>query len=467
VIRLSHLNNDSTLSKTRIEYICSACGVHVPKWMGQCPSCGSWNTLQEEVVVRPTAADLRPTDSRREKPRPQLLQEIATGSVLRRPLPDEECNRCLGGGLVPGSVILLGGQPGIGKSTLLLQIAGRMSEPVLYVSGEESAEQIRMRADRLPFTNTQCSILTETHTDAIVRHARELQPALVIIDSIQTLTSPLLDAVAGSISQIREATAELMSLAKDSGIPVLLIGHITKEGQIAGPKLLEHMVDTVLQFEGDRQHLFRILRTLKNRFGSTDEIGIYEMQRDGLHGVDNPSRLLLSEREELLSGSAISATVDGRRPMMIEVQALVSTAVYGTPQRSATGFDLRRLAMLLAVMEKRVGFHFGANDVFLNMAGGLKVDEPAIDLAVIAALMSSLEDTPITPDVCFAGEVGLSGEVRAVSRIDLRIQEAERLGFKRFFLSKYNLKGLNVTATTMECIPVARVDEVYHLLFRD
>lgn len=437
--------------------------------MGQCPSCGSWNTFQEEVVARSVSTELkkRSQGSTREKPRPRLLHEIPAEGVQRYVLPDKECNRCLGGGVVPGSVILLGGNPGIGKSTLLLQIAGAMQDPVLYVSGEESAEQIRMRADRLPFGNKQCSILTETNTEAIIRHTRELQPALLIIDSIQTLTSPLLDAVAGTISQIREATSDLMALAKETGIPVLLIGHITKEGQIAGPKLLEHMVDTVLQFEGDRQHIFRILRTLKNRFGSTDEIGIYEMQRDGLHGVDNPSRLLLSERDELLSGSAIAATVDGQRPMMIEVQALVSTAVYGTPQRSATGFDLRRLAMLLAVMEKRVGFHFGANDVFLNMAGGIKVDEPAIDLAVIAALMSSLEDSPIEPTVCFAGEVGLSGEVRPVSRIDLRIQEAERLGFKRFYLSKYNLKGLNLPSKNMECIAVARVDELYHRLFRD
>lgn len=418
-------------------------------------------------MERPVPAVLKRGRSglKSEKPAPRLIQEIAADGTRRVALPDPELNRTLGGGLVPGSVILLGGQPGIGKSTLLLQIAGLMDAPVLYVSGEESAEQIRMRANRLAFRNRACYVLTETNTAEILQQARDLQPALLIADSIQTLASPQLDALAGTVTQIREATADLMALAKESGIPVLLIGHITKEGQIAGPKLLEHMVDTVLQFEGDRQHTYRILRTLKNRFGSTDEIGIYDMRADGLHPVENPSAVLLAQREEILPGSAIAASLEGQRPILIETQALASTAVYGTPQRTATGFDLRRLAMLLAVLEKRVGFHLGANDVFLNMAGGLRVDDPAIDLAVMAALMSSLENKPIPPTDVFAGEVGLSGEVRPVPRIELRIQEADRLGFRRFFLSKYNLKGLDQTAFRIELIPVARVEQVYQEVF--
>jgi DNA repair protein RadA/Sms len=455
------------MAKARIVYVCSECGATSPKWQGRCPSCESWNTYTEEVVDRTESATRgrAASGTTKEKPRPRLIQEIAAEGVARYPLPDTELARVLGGGIVPGSVILLGGNPGIGKSTLLLQIAGQLADPVLYVSGEESGEQIRLRANRLPFRNRHCYILTETGTGEILRQARELRPALLIVDSIQTLVSPQVEAVAGTISQIREATADLMALAKESGIPVLLIGHITKEGQIAGPKLLEHMVDCVLQFEGDRQYTYRILRTLKNRFGSTDEIGIYEMQGDGLHPVDNPSRILLSQREENLPGSAIAATVEGQRPMLIEAQALVGTAVYGTPQRSATGFDLRRLAMLLAVLEKRVGFHFGANDVFLNMAGGIRVDDPAIDLAVLAALLSSLDNTPVPATDCFAGEVGLSGEVRAVSRIDLRIQEADRLGFKRFFLSKYNMKGLSKKDLRIELVPIARVDELHGELF--
>lgn len=455
------------MAKARTEHVCTQCGAISAKWIGKCPSCDQWNTYVEEVVERPAPAVLKRGRSgiKAEKPAPRLIQEIAAGGTRRVALPDPELNRALGGGLVPGSVILLGGQPGIGKSTLLLQIAGLMDAPVLYVSGEESAEQIRMRANRLAFRNRTCYVLTETNTAEILQQARDLQPALLIADSIQTLTSPQLDALAGTVSQIREATADLMALAKESGIPVLLIGHITKEGQIAGPKLLEHMVDTVLQFEGDRQHTYRILRTLKNRFGSTDEIGIYDMRADGLHPVENPSAVLLAQREEILPGSAIAASLEGQRPILIETQALASTAVYGTPQRTATGFDLRRLAMLLAVLEKRVGFHLGANDVFLNMAGGLRVDDPAIDLAVMAALMSSLENKPIPPTDVFAGEVGLSGEVRPVPRIELRIQEADRLGFRRFFLSKYNLKGLDRKAFQIELIPVARVEQVYQEVF--
>lgn len=455
------------MAKARTEFVCTQCGAISAKWIGKCPSCDQWNTYVEEVVERPVTAVLKRGRSglKSEKPAPRLIQEIAADGTRRVALPDPELNRTLGGGLVPGSVILLGGQPGIGKSTLLLQIAGLMDAPVLYVSGEESAEQIRMRANRLAFRNRACYVLTETNTAEILQQARDLQPALLIADSIQTLASPQLDALAGTVTQIREATADLMALAKESGIPVLLIGHITKEGQIAGPKLLEHMVDTVLQFEGDRQHTYRILRTLKNRFGSTDEIGIYDMRADGLHPVENPSAVLLAQREEILPGSAIAASLEGQRPILIETQALASTAVYGTPQRTATGFDLRRLAMLLAVLEKRVGFHLGANDVFLNMAGGLRVDDPAIDLAVMAALMSSLENKPIPPTDVFAGEVGLSGEVRPVPRIELRIQEADRLGFRRFFLSKYNLKGLDQTAFRIELIPVARVEQVYQEVF--
>ncbi len=417
------------------------------------------------MVSKPEAPRISRSGQPKIKEAPRRIGDIPSTGTKRHILPDPEFNRTLGGGIVPGSVTLLGGNPGIGKSTLLLQIAGRIQGKVLYVSGEESAEQIRMRAGRLAFNNADCYIFTETDTSEVIKQAREMQPELVVIDSIQTLTSPHLDAVAGTISQIREATSDLMALAKETGIPVLLIGHITKEGQIAGPKLLEHMVDTVLQFEGDRQYTYRILRTLKNRFGSTDEMGIYEMRADGLHPVENPSQILLNQREEILSGSAIAATLEGSRPMLIETQALVSTAVYGTPQRSATGFDLRRLGMLLAVLEKRVGFHFGANDVFLNMAGGIRVDDPAIDMAVLAALLSSLNDIPIEPTECFAGEVGLSGEVRAVSRIDLRVQEADRLGFKRFFLSKYNMKGLNTKNLKMELVPVSRVDELAGELF--
>lgn len=435
--------------------------------MGKCTSCDQWNTMVEEVVERhpsPLVSTAR-SGKTSAQAAPRLIQDIQAGEDDRYPVPDVELSRVLGGGLVPGSVVLLGGNPGIGKSTLLLQVAGLLQDSVLYVSGEESEGQIRMRAERLSFRNEKCYILTETDTAVITRHARDLKPVLVVIDSIQTLVSPQLDALAGTVSQIREATADLMHLAKETGIPVLLIGHITKEGQIAGPKLLEHMVDAVLQFEGDQQHAFRILRALKNRFGSTDEIGIYEMGAEGLRPVENPSSVLLSQREEWLSGSAVAASMEGQRPILIEAQALVSTSIYGTPQRSATGFDLRRLAMLLAVLEKRVGFHFGASDVFLNMAGGIRVDDPAIDLAVIAALLSSLEDHPIPPTDGFAGEVGLSGEIRPVSRIELRIQEAGRLGFQRFFVSKYNMGGLSRKDFGLPIIPVGRVDEFYRLLF--
>lgn len=401
----------------------------------------------------------------RNSPKPVALPEIEAGDVKRLVTPNQELNRVLGGGIVPGSLVLIGGQPGIGKSTLMLQIAMTIPYKVLYVSGEESGEQIRMRADRIGTLRQDCYILTETNTSKILTHAQNLMPQLMVIDSIQTLASPHIESISGSVSQIRECTGELQRFAKEVNIPIFIIGHITKEGSIAGPKLLEHIVDAVLQFEGDRHYTYRILRTLKNRFGSTDEMGIYEMQANGLREVSNPSELLLSQTDEDLSGSAIAATMEGMRPMLIEVQALVSTAVYGTPQRSATGFDLRRLSMLLAVLEKRCGFAFGQNDVFLNIAGGIKVDDPAIDLAIVAALISSLEDVAVPDQICFAGEVGLSGEIRSVSRIEQRIQEADKLGFKQIFISKYNTKGLDGSRYAIEIVQLGKVEELYRILF--
>lgn len=393
------------------------------------------------------------------------LEEISSTRIQRFDTSDQELNRVLGGGIVPGSLILIGGQPGIGKSTLLLQSALRSGGKVLYVSGEESEEQIKMRADRIAGKQHHCYILTETDVSKVLAHAQELQPELLIIDSIQTLSAPYIESMPGSISQVRECAGELQRFAKATTIPVILIGHITKEGSIAGPKLLEHIVDTVLQFEGDQNYTYRILRTLKNRFGSTAELGIYEMQAVGLREVENPSELLLSQKEEMLSGSAVAATMEGMRPMLIESQALVSSAVYGTPQRSATGFDLRRLSMLLAVLEKRMGFAFGQHDVFLNIAGGIRVDDPAIDLAIIGALISSLDDVAIPPDTCLAGEVGLSGEIRAVNRIEQRIQEAARLGFQEIFISKYNLKGLDRARFSIRIHSIGRLEELTRGLF--
>ena len=397
--------------------------------------------------------------------RPVLLQEIQLGTTSRFATPDNELNRVLGGGIISGSLTLLGGQPGIGKSTLLLQLALSLDLKVLYISGEESEEQIRMRADRVGLTNQQCYILSETNTERIFTQYKNLLPQLIIIDSIQTLSSSQLDATAGTISQIRECAAQMQRLAKETGVPVFLIGHITKDGSIAGPKLLEHIVDTVLQFEGDQHYSYRILRTIKNRFGSTSEIGIYEMRSEGLRPVDNPSELLISQKEEGLSGSAISATVEGHRPILIEVQALVSPSHYGTPQRSTTGFDLRRLNMLLAVLEKRAGLRFGMHDVFLNIAGGIRIDDPAIDMAIISALISSLQDIAIPSNFCFAGEIGLSGEIRAVNRIEQRIQEANRLGFEQIFISKYSMKGLNPGNFNIALSPVSKVDELFNHLF--
>ncbi len=459
------------MSKVKSIFICANCGATSPKWSGKCATCGEWNTIQEEVAA-PATSDERKrqlwqgnTLSDRTAPKPVLLPDIQAGHTQRMLTPDNELNRVLGGGIVAGSLVLIGGQPGIGKSTLLLQVALGIKTKVLYVSGEESEEQIKMRADRLGIQHSDCYILTETNTSRILTHALSLQPGLLIVDSIQTLSSPLIESTPGSISQVRECAGELQRFAKETGIPVFIIGHITKEGTLAGPKLLEHIVDAVLQFEGDQHYTYRILRTLKNRFGSTDELGIYEMQYSGLREVSNPSELLLSQKDEDLSGCAIGATMEGLRPMLIETQALVSRAVYGTPQRSATGFDLRRLSMLLAVLEKRCGFLFGQNDVFLNIAGGLRVDDPAIDLAIVSALISSLEDVIVPGHVCFAGEVGLSGEIRAVTRIEQRISEADRLGFKEIFVSKYNLKGFDTGRFGIRVKSIGRIEELYQALF--
>jgi len=437
--------------------------------VGKCPSCNEWNTYHEEVVTKETKQESKSkawgNNGSDERVRPQKLHQVKAGNNQRLVTHDQEFNRVLGGGIVLGSLILIGGQPGIGKSTLLLQLTTHTDKKVLYVSGEESDEQIKMRADRLGKSNTESYIYTETNIVKILKQAKTLQPEVLIIDSIQTVSSPYIESTPGTISQVRECTGELQRFAKETGIPVLLIGHITKEGSIAGPKLLEHIVDVVLQFEGDQNYSYRIIRTLKNRFGSTDEIGIYEMQVNGLREVSNPSELLLSQSEEHLSGSAVSATIEGLRPILIETQALVTPAIYGTPQRSATGFDLRRLSMLLAVLEKRCGLPFGQNDVFLNIAGGIKVSDPSIDLAIICALISSLEDIPISKKICFAGEVGLSGEIRAVSRIEQRIQEADRLGFDQIFISKYNNKGLNHENYKLDIQTVVKIEDILESVF--
>lgn len=455
------------MAKIKTTYFCQNCGAQSPKWIGKCPSCGEWNTFVEEVIQKSEDAKTPgiSTSSQRAA-KPQLLSEISITDEHRIAVYDKELSRVLGGGLVPGSLVLFGGEPGIGKSTLMLQLAVNLKNlKVLYVSGEESEQQIRMRAERLGMKNPNCYILTETSTQNIFKQIELLEPNLLIIDSIQTLYSAHIESSPGSVSQVRECTAELLRYAKESSTPVFLIGHITKEGSLAGPKVLEHMVDTVLQFEGDRNHVYRLLRTTKNRFGSTNELGIYEMQGSGLREVSNPSEILITNREEPVSGVAISATMEGMRPMLIETQALVSSAAYGTPQRSSTGFDLRRLAMLLAVLEKRCGFRLGVKDVFLNIAGGIKVEDPAIDLALVCAVLSSSEDIPIPPKFCFAGEVGLSGEIRPVNRVDQRISEAEKLGFEQIFISKYNKKGLNLSDYKIKITLVGKIEEVFRLLF--
>jgi DNA repair protein RadA/Sms len=451
-------------ARLKSTWVCQECGAQSPRWIGKCPSCGTWNSYVEEVIEQSGSG----------KPAvrlsaglhtPRAVQEITLSEERRRAASDQELNRVLGGGMVPGSVILLGGEPGIGKSTLLLQLA--LKTPgirTLYISGEESEQQIKMRAERTGTPLSECLILTETNTEPILYHCRETKPDLIIIDSIQTLQSDKIESVPGSVGQIRQCTAELQHFVKGNGIPLFLIGHITKEGQIAGPKVLEHMVDVVLLFEGDRNYGFRLLRSMKNRFGSTSELGIYEMTSAGLAEVPNPSALLLSHHDEQYSGTAVAVSLEGNRPLLIEVQALVSSAVYGTPQRAATGYDLRRLNMLLAVLEKRCGFRLGAKDVFLNITGGIRLEDPATDLAVIAAILSSAEDIAIAPGTCFAGETGLTGEIRPVPRIEERIAEAARIGFFSICISKYNAKGIR-KIPGIKIIAAARVEDLVQQLF--
>lgn len=452
------------MAKTKIAFFCQNCGTQYAKWVGQCSSCKQWNTVVEEVVQKEEKKSWKSSNSTTARnSKPLKISAINNDSEIRMDSLDKEFNRVLGGGIVPGSLTLLGGEPGIGKSTLLLQIALHLQFKTLYVSGEESQRQIKMRADRIKPDAEHCYILTETKTQNIFQHIGQLEPDLVIIDSIQTLHSDYIESAAGSISQIRECTAELIKFAKESHTPVVLVGHITKDGTIAGPKILEHMVDTVLQFEGDRNYVYRILRSLKNRFGSTAELGIYEMQGSGLREVNNPSEVLISKNEEDLSGMAIAATVEGMRPLLIEIQALVSTAVYGTPQRSATGYNAKRLNMLLAVLEKRAGFKLAAKDVFVNITGGISVDDPAIDLAVVAAILSSNVDISVEKNSCFAAEVGLAGEVRPVQRVDQRIIEAEKLGFSKIYISKNNTIG--VKNPKIQIIQLGKVQDMVRGLF--
>lgn len=454
------------MAKVKTSFFCQNCGAQSGKWIGRCPSCNEWNTYVEEVILKEASTPGIAPASVKRTAQPQLISEINANEIDRIAINDQELNRVLGGGLVPGSLVLFGGEPGIGKSTLMLQLALQANKlKVLYVSGEESEQQIKMRAERIQAGNSNCYILTETSTQAIFKQIELLEPDLLIIDSVQTLHTAHIESSPGSVSQIRECASELLRFAKESGTPVFLIGHITKDGNLAGPKILEHMVDTVLQFEGDRNHVYRLLRSIKNRFGSTNELGIYEMLGSGLREVSNPSEVLISNRDESFSGIAISATLEGLRPILIETQALVSSAAYGTPQRSSTGFDLRRLSMLLAVLEKRCGFRLGIKDVFLNIAGGLRVDDPAIDLAVVCAILSSNEDIPISSKICFAAEVGLSGEIRPVTRVDQRISEAEKLGFEQIFISKYNQKGLDTQAFKIKVVTVSKVEEVFQYLF--
>ncbi|MFL2622178.1 MAG: DNA repair protein RadA [Flavobacteriaceae bacterium] len=448
------------MAKVKSAFYCQNCGAQYSKWQGQCNSCKSWNTIAEELIQTSKKGDWK-SGSKQEKQRvskPLKISEIDTTKNPRLDSKDSEINRVLGGGIVPGSLILLGGEPGIGKSTLMLQISLKLPFKTLYVSGEESQKQIKLRAQRISPDSNQCYVLTETNTQLIFSQIESLKPDIVVIDSIQTLQSDFLEASAGSISQIKQTTSELMKFAKETSTSVILIGHITKDGTIAGPKILEHMVDVVLQFEGDRNHIFRILRSHKNRFGSTHEIGIYEMLGDGLRQVQNPSDVLISKKDKSLSGNAIAVTLEGMRPLLVEVQALVSTAVYGTPQRSTTGFNSKRLNMLLAVLEKRAGFRLGAKDVFLNITGGLRVDDPAIDLAVVAAILSSNNDSALIKNYCFAGEVGLSGEIRPVQRLEQRIMEAEKLGFDAIFISKQN--KLSSKAKKIQIILLSKIEDL-------
>lgn len=456
------------MSKIRKAFFCRECGHESPKWLGKCPGCQAWNSFVEEVVDKGGSKHEEPwkdEGSRRGRAASLTLDEVESHETGRIVTPDNELNRVLGGGIVPGSLVLAAGEPGIGKSTLFLQDALLMKDVrTLYISGEESEQQVKMRAGRLRLQHPNLHLMTETSTKDIFREVRRLKPGWVIVDSIQTLHTPHLDSAAGSISQIRECAAEMQRFAKESQTPVFLIGHITKDGTIAGPKLLEHMVDTVLQFEGDQHYAYRILRTTKNRFGSTSELGIYEMTGEGMRPVTNPSDILINQRDESLSGIAIGAGMEGLRPMLLEVQALVTPSVYGTPQRTVSGYDLRRLQLLLAVLEKRGGFHFGTRDVFVNIAGGIRIDDPAIDLAIACALLSSFEDIPLSQKTAFAGEVGLSGEIRAVNRIDQRISEAEKLGFQRIVVSRYNRKGPDPFKGDIEVVPVATIEDACRLL---
>jgi DNA repair protein RadA/Sms len=457
------------MAKTKSSFFCQNCGSQSAKWIGKCPACGEWNTYVEEVIQKEATGKgswKTPSSTTKKVNTPRKIQDVNYEEQARWITGDSELDRVLGGGIVPGSLVLIGGEPGIGKSTLMLQIALILTgKTILYVSGEESEAQIKMRADRMEANNPDCYVLSETTTQHIFQQIEVLKPDFLIIDSIQTLTSQYVESSAGSVSQVRECTAELMKFAKETGTPVFLIGHITKDGSIAGPKVLEHMVDTVLQFEGDRHMSYRILRTSKNRFGSTHELGIYEMRAEGLRTVANPSEILLTQREEALNGVAIGAMMEGNRPLLIEIQSLVSPAAYGTPQRSSTGHDAKRLNMLLAVLEKRGGMRLGQQDVFLNVAGGIRVDDPALDLAVCASLISSYEDTPVSEELCFAGEIGLGGEIRAVSRIENRIAEAEKLGFKKIIVSKYAIKGLDLKKYTIQVIALSKLEEMYQKIF--
>ncbi|MFL5752283.1 MAG: DNA repair protein RadA [Bacteroidia bacterium] len=457
------------MAKTKTSYFCQNCGTQSAKWIGRCPSCDQWNTYVEEIIQKESKNEkvqgiISTSTQRAKKPTP--IQEIGMADEVRIPLYDKELARVLGGGIVPGSLVLFGGEPGIGKSTLMLQLALNLKGlKILYVSGEESEQQIRMRAERVGIKNSTCYILSETNTQNIFKQIEILEPNLVIVDSIQTLHTSYIESSPGSVSQVRECAGELLKFAKESSTPVFLIGHITKEGSLAGPKVLEHMVDTVLQFEGDRNYVYRLLRTTKNRFGSTNELGIYEMFGAGLREVSNPSEILITHRENPTSGVTIAATIEGMRPMLLETQALVSSAAYGTPQRSSTGFDLRRLSMLLAVLEKRCGFRLGIKDVFLNIAGGIKIEDPGLDLALVCAILSSNEDMPIPQNICFAGEVGLTGEIRPVNRIEQRISEAEKLGLEKIFISSYNKKGVDLKQYKIEVITVSKMEEVFGKLF--
>lgn len=457
------------MSKTKSSFFCQHCGYESAKWLGKCPSCNQWNCFVEEVIVKGT--DKNNKDDWKEyigvsKIKTVALNDVSSAAEQRIVTADYELNRVLGGGIVPGSIVLVAGEPGIGKSTLFLQNGLLLKDIVtLYISGEESEQQIKMRADRLGISSDNFFLLTETDTQTIFKEIKKLKPQLVIVDSIQTLQSPFVESSSGSVSQIRECASEMQRFAKETNTPVFIIGHITKEGNIAGPKILEHMVDTVLQFEGDRHYAYRILRTLKNRFGSNSEIGIYEMTGGGMRAVSNPSEILITQKEDQLGGIAIAATIEGMRPLLIETQALVTQSVYGTPQRTVSGFDLRRLQLLLAVLEKRGGFHFGVKDVFINIAGGIKTEDPSIDLAIVSALLSSYEDVAIPSHICFAGEVGLSGEIRAVNRIEQRIAEAEKLGFEKIIVSKYNAKSLTKLKSSIEIIDLGKVEELYRLLF--